>query len=139
MRYNYFLTRKTGGKASPIKKQDRHLRQKTMGLLDDDTDLKQQIFNQLVKEQELKKRINKNSLNSLLHSRKKKKKSLKKTTSCKFCGSFELSFQKWVFVERKHKVFHYKAVCNSCKKTYFVKRSKKVYQIVKNQNWCYPK
>ena len=54
--------------------------------------------------------------------------------NCKHCKSKKLTFSKWVY-SGKVKTFHYRVTCNSCEKTYNVKRTKYVFEKVKDLPW----
>ena len=55
---------------------------------------------------------------------------------CRFCGSRDVRYSKFLcFGKIQGKVFHYKLICNSCNKQYYIKRAKQIYDIIKFQNW----
>ena len=57
---------------------------------------------------------------------------------CRNCDSSNLKYEKWIHYGRKQgKTFHYKVICLNCGKRYHVKRSKRIYEKVKWENWRY--
>ena len=56
--------------------------------------------------------------------------------NCRCCGSYDLTFTKHIgYGSKMGIVYHYKANCNSCEKTYHVKRSTKILDKVKDELW----
>ena len=61
---------------------------------------------------------------------------LKEDINCRYCGSEELKFTKHIgYGNIMGVVYHYKATCLSCERKYHVKRSKRVYDFVKDDLW----
>jgi hypothetical protein len=55
---------------------------------------------------------------------------------CRKCGQERLEYLKFMaWGEKKGTVFHYKALCPKCGYNCYVKRTKEVYEKVKDQPW----
>ena len=55
---------------------------------------------------------------------------------CRFCDSNKVKYTKHIGWGEKEKiVYHYKAHCKDCKKTWYVKRTKEVFEKVEKKSW----
>ena len=59
---------------------------------------------------------------------------------CRHCLSNNVDYTKTMgWGAKMGKVYHYKLICNTCGKKYFVKRNNYVFNKVKNKSWHYSK
>jgi len=60
---------------------------------------------------------------------------LDKDKYCKFCGSDSLKYLKILAYGEKGKEYHYRIACKQCEKSYYVGKTKYVYEQVKDKPW----
>ena len=60
---------------------------------------------------------------------------------CRHCDSMNLVLSKWIYKDHttNDNLYHYKAKCGDCKKSYHLPRNQYVFDKVKNLNWSYSK
>ena len=59
---------------------------------------------------------------------------------CRKCKSCNLTFTKHIgYGNKMGKVYHYKAHCSNCGLSYFVKRTKEIFEKVKDEDWIQSK